>query len=440
MSRRPHASETETSPLLNGDAEPAPPTQQDSPPPPPPPPPSQTFKIFATMSSFLTLGLFNSSLGALLPLLTKHYHLTDLSVSCIFLASPIGYMLAAQASAAMHLRYGQRGIAVAGPVCQILATVAAAMHPSFGWLLVAFVVQGVGMGLLDGSWCAWAGGMERGNTVSGLLHGSYSVGGAGAPWLVTVLLEEKGWGWWRWYWGLAAACTVSLILLTAAFRNEDATSYRRNNTSALLATTTITTNPATTKPLFAHPATWFCAAYFLTYVGTETTISGWLVSFMYRYRHLSLSQSGLTSSGYWIGMATGRLLLGYATDKIGVRRATTFYFFVAITIEAAFAVVTSSTASVALMVMLGFVMGPLFPSGVVVLTRLLPGEVHVKAVSFVASLGQVGGAVLPFAIGAVVEGVGIGVFRWAILAQTVVAVGVWVAFARLRPWGVRDGV
>jgi fucose permease len=68
-----------------------------------------------------------------------------------------------------------------------------------------------------------------------------------------------------------------------------------------------------------------------------------------------------------------------------------------------------------------------------VLTRLLPAELHVAAVSFVASLGQVGAALSPFAIGAVIDGMGIGVFRFAIVIETVLALLVWVAFARLRP-------
>ena len=64
---------------------------------------------------------------------------------------------------------------------------------------------------------------------------------------------------------------------------------------------------------------------------------------------------------------------------------------------------------------------------------MLPAELHVAAVSFVASLGQVGAALSPFAIGAVIDGMGIGVFRFAIVIETVLALLVWVAFARLRP-------
>lgn len=187
------------------------------------------------------------------------------------------------------------------------------------------------------------------------------------------------------------------------------------------------------KEMLRHPATWCCAAFFLADVGVETAISGWIVSFMLRSRSATPYLAGLSSSGFWAGMAVGRLVLGPLTDRMGVRRATVLYFILAVLTEILFVVLPHAIVSVVLMVILGFLMGPLFPSGVIVLTQLLPKELHVAAVSFVASLGQVGGALLPFGIGAVVEGLGIGVFKYAILVQSVLAMLLWVVFARLRP-------
>jgi fucose permease len=214
--------------------------------------------------------------------------------------------------------------------------------------------------------------------------------------------------------------------LTFAFWNETAAVYRQSKQSDFL------NSKSDTKAIFRHRATWLCAAYFLTYVGTETAISGWVVSFMLRNRKATPYLASLASSGFWMGMALGRLVLGFGTDRIGVRRATVLYFLCACTFEVLFAVLTSPIVSIVLMALLGFIMGPLFPSGVVVLTRLLPAELHIAAVSFVASLGQVGGAFLPFAIGAVVQSLGIGVFRYAILVQTMLSLAVWIAFARVR--------
>jgi fucose permease len=224
----------------------------------------------------------------------------------------------------------------------------------------------------------------------------------------------------------AALSVCELLCLVFAFWKETASIYRQTKR------TDAQDNKIDTKAMFRYSATWICAAYFLAYVGTETAISGWVVSFMMRTRDATLNVAGSCSTGFWMGMAIGRLVLGFVTDRIGVRRATALYFVCAIGLEALFAIWDSSVASVVLMTLLGFVMGPLFPSGVVVLTRLLPVELHIAAVSFVSSLGQIGGAFFPFAIGAVVESLGIGVFRFAILAQTVSALVLWLVFARVR--------
>lgn len=165
------------------------------------PPKSQTrlaLRVAAAMCSFAVLGLFQSSIGALLPLISKHYNLSDLHVSLIFIVGPVGYILAAQTSSFIHHHFGQFGVAFLGPVLQILAAGLLSLHPQFGLVLVAYAVLGLGTGLLDGSWCAWAGSMERASTVSGLLHGSFSAGAATAP-IVVTLVTTNGHTWFEWY-------------------------------------------------------------------------------------------------------------------------------------------------------------------------------------------------------------------------------------------------
>ena len=159
------------------------------------------FKIAAAMYSFAILGLFNSSIGALLPLISSHYGLSDLHVSLIFVVGPLGYIVAAQASSLIHHHFGQFGIALIGPALQIISAGLLSLHPNLGLTLLGFAVQGLGTGMLDGSWCAWAGNMERASTTSGLLHGSYSAGAALAPILVT-LMTTRGHAWFEWYYVL----------------------------------------------------------------------------------------------------------------------------------------------------------------------------------------------------------------------------------------------
>ena len=185
--------------------------------------------------------------------------------------------------------------------------------------------------------------------------------------------------------------------------------------------------------MFKYLATWLSALYFLAYVGTEAAISGWVVPFMIRHRDATPYLAGMASSGFWGGMAVGRFTLGIVTDKLGVGRANTIYFLITIAFQVAFSFCRVRIVSIVFMTLIGFFMGPMFPSGVVILTRLLPPELHVAAVSFGASAGQLGAALLPFGIGAFIQGLGIGVFPFSVVILSTLALFSWIPVSRQRP-------
>lgn len=245
---------------------------------------------------------------------------------------------------------------------------------------------------------------------------------------------------------------LELIILPTAFRNETAARYHAQDSlntnsadwklpphlptdsTSALSTPPPPTSPST-KDLLSHQIIPLSSVYFLAYVGTETAISGWIVSFMSRSRHASPYLSSLSSSGFWAGQAAGRLCLGVVSDNLGVRKANVLYLAIAIAVQLVLAVFVflPPPFSVGLVAIVGFAMGPLYPGGIVLLTQLLPRRLHVAAVSFVGSVGQVGAAMLPFAIGALVQGAGIGVFMFVVAALLALTAGLWLVFA-----GVRD--
>lgn len=216
-----------------------------------------------------------------------------------------------------------------------------------------------------------------------------------------------------------------MVVLPLAFRLETGAKYRHEKHAELEYS-----DKVDLRAIFRHRATWFCAAYFLAYVGTESAISGWVVSFMTRSREASPYLASISSSGFWAGMAIGRLALGFLTDRVGLKLATTIYLLCAVLLEVLFALIKTPVVSIVCMALLGFFMGPLFPSGIVLLARLLPKDLHVAAVSFVSSVGQLGGAFLPFVVGAMIQTLGIRVFQYVLVVQTVVTFLIWLGFSR----------
>ncbi|XXG94520.1 hypothetical protein Hte_000777 [Hypoxylon texense] len=390
-------------------------------------------RIAAAMFSFIVLGMMVSTLGVMVPRFETYYSLSDFQVSFVFLVWPVGYVIAAYLNGVIHVRFGQRGIAVAGPLFHIILATAASLHPPFPVLLIALAVGSLGTGILDGSFCAWAGGMDNANVVQGFLHGSYSAGAALGPFLAGTMLSVGHTPWYAWYYVLLGASALEAVVLLFAFRFEDANRYHQDHKRDRLLDVPDGTARNSSSNIFRHRVTWICAVYFLACVGTENAVSGWIVVFMTRVNHASDYLASISSSGFWIGQAAGRLTLGVVTQKFGVRPATIAYLITALVFEALFTAIHIPEVSTVMITLLGFCLGPLFPSGVLMVTRLLPRELHVGAISFAVLIGQVGGALLPFALGALADTLGIQVFQAVVFAQLVVTLLIWLAFPRLPP-------
>ncbi|KAK6826182.1 hypothetical protein PG987_013676 [Apiospora arundinis] len=342
---------------------------------------SNALKLAAAMYCFAVLGMFVSTTGVILSSVKADYgDLSDAKVSLLFLAAPVGYLVAAQLNRHIHLRYGRRGIAVFGPLMHIAQAAIVALHPPFPVVFLAWVVGSLGHGTVDGSVCAWAGDLESASAASGQ--------------------------WYEWFYILGAVSILELIIMTFAFRADDAKSYGKHINdfvTPLLSSGTSARTPSRYKNIV-----WICASFLPVYVGTESLITGWIVAYMERIRHMSLYAASLCSTAFGLGMAIGRLVLGLVTEKFSVRRAVPVYIICAIAFNVLFAfspmaAPSSETPAVVLISLVGFCLGPLFPSAIVLLVQLLPRHLHVRAVSVVALVGQVGAALLPFGLGVMAE-------------------------------------
>lgn len=91
----------------------------------------------------------------------EYYDLSYTVVSLIFLTPFAGYSVAAFLNARIHMKFGQRGIAILAPICHIITFVVLAVHPPWPVLVVCNAISGFGNGLLDACFCAWIGVMDK---------------------------------------------------------------------------------------------------------------------------------------------------------------------------------------------------------------------------------------------------------------------------------------
>jgi fucose permease len=384
------------------------------------------YGVAATYYAFFVFGLNDASCGALIPYLERYYNLTYTVVSLIFLSPFLGYTVAALCNSPIHMRFGQRGIAVLAPSCRMLCYLVISFHPPYPVLVVMFIFAGFGGGLEDSAWCAWTGNMVSANKVQGLMQACYSLGATLSPLIATSMFTKYGLPWYSWLYVLTAAAGLDLIVCSWAFWHKDGARYRADNPR------TTSEGSGRTKEAMKHKVTWLCAGYFFCYVGAEVALGGWIVTFMNKIRDASAYDSGIAATGFWAGMTVGRAGLGFVTEKFGERICVMIYLGLSIGLELTFWLVPQFVVGAVAVALLGMFLGPLFPAGIVICAKLLPTHLHVSAIGFATAIGGTGAAILPFAVGAAAEARGVKIFNVFIISLIGATTVIWLLLPRIK--------
>ncbi|GAB1210780.1 hypothetical protein APSETT445_009578 [Aspergillus pseudonomiae] len=285
-----------------------------------------------------------------------------------------------------------------------------------------------GNGLADSAWNAWIGNMANANELLGLLHGLYGVGAVLSPLVATSLITEAKVPWYYFYYIMIGCAAIELAFCLFVFWDSTA--------AALREATTQEDGPGggLREALFTKRSawvTWICAFFLLGYVGIEVALGGWIVTFMMRVRHGADFASGMVATGFWLGIACGRVVLGFITPRIGEKMAIIVYSLFAIACGLILWLVPNFYASAVAVSFQGFFLGPFFPAAVIVATKLLPRSLHVSAIGFAAAFGGGGAAVLPFVVGAIAQARGVQVLQPFIIGLSAGILLLWLGLPRL---------
>jgi fucose permease len=274
-----------------------------------------------------------------------------------------------------------------------------ALASSWPAFLAGVFVIGLGFGGLDlglNQLVAHSEGRRRSALLNGL-NGAYGFGAVAGPILISRLGEEH----------LAVLYSGAAVLAVALIPAAAGISGRL---------------PFTPRKGAGRPGLLvgiFLVTY-VFYVGTETSVGGWMTSHLESVGWRSLDAASLTS-GFWLATALGRLLATLIPDRVP---------------PAAVVITGSAIASIALLVALngraapfaylvtGLAIAPIFPTGIAWLAKLRPGDSRSTSWLFPASM--VGGVLIPGGIGIAIAWLGIA---WAPAVLSAAAIGILAGFS-----------
>lgn len=321
-------------------------------------------------------------------------------------AVTIGYLISSFGSGGVVARLGL-GRVLAGSSALVAASLTLyVVSPFWSLVLVGGTLAGLGAGAIDAGINAYAASHFSAGRVS-WLHACWGIGASLGPLVMTTALAS-GFGW-RWGYTVLA---LAIGALGAAFHRTRS----RWDVGAVAAG-----HPAAS--LGASLREWPVQgnmALFFWYVGLESSIGQWAFSLLTESRHVGATPAGLWVSCYWASLTLGRMLSGAWADRLGPSRV--LRSGIALTPVGAGLVCASWSPwldGMGLMLM-GLGLAPTFPL-LIAGTPKRVGPAHAgNAVGFQVSVGSIGAALLPGAIGWIAQRASVEAIAVCWLASTLV--------------------
>jgi fucose permease len=375
------------------------------------------FAFFA----FIMVGATDGAVGVLLPGIQAYYHIDKAVVGLLFLASTAGYLLGSFNNGLLIERFGHGRFLILGVVVYLLGAGLVSLGPPFIVLLASFLILGLGVALVDPGLNSYVTSLPRSVSLLNYLHAFYGVGAWLGPLLAANILA-LGWGWNSVYLAWFIMSCIAVPGFWLLFRNE-------RNEALPLPDTSATKGNIVFRALRLR-VVWVAALFLLFYVGAEVSLGNWGYSFLTEERGNPALLSGWIVSGYWFSLTIGRLALARVAERVGNRRliqgclvgvvtGLTIAWFVPLQ------VVTASG-----LWLTGFSLGPIFPTMIALMPRLVAARFVPSAIGFLASLSAVGGSLCPWIAGNLAQYVGL----WTLLPFVILLTGgmliLWLSLMR----------
>jgi fucose permease len=396
--------------------------------------------VLLSYTAFVFVGI-NAAVGGVLVLAQMNDYRVDRAVIGItFITGSAGFVLGSLHSGPLIQRLGLRAALLTGGGVFILAGLYLATRPPLVALLAVQLVTGYAAGILESALSAYMAALPDATTQMNRLHAFFGVGALVGPVLGAWIVGLTAWT--VVYLVLAVACAPLVVGFALA--------YPRQLDAAGTATPVAVAPRELDAPAVRSGGLLGTAlrdrgvlagsAMLAVYVGVELGVGNWAFSYLVQGRGLAQSLAGYAVSGYWLGLTVGRFVISPVAARLRATTSGLMYtclagIVAAITLLclAPLGLAPSGIAACGALLLLGFFLGPVFPTTMSVAPRLTQPRLAATAIGVMNAGSAVGGAALPWLAGAIMQGAGIKMLFPFMLAMASLQFAAWLPIAaRIR--------
>ncbi len=344
--------------------------------------PASRWQVFFALAAFVVIGTHAGAFGVLLPSIRAAYQVNVSTLSWAFVASTLGYITASLGTM-WQTRIGARRFLLLALGIFLFSSGLISLGVPFVVYLALTGLLGLGIGMIDAGLNAYLASLPHSTILLNYLHAFWGMGALIGPLLASLLFQ------WRWNWQATyEVWFVVTLLLSVGFwfffrpAPEVAPAEPDQHQNLLLQT-------------LRQRVLWLVTLFLVLYVGVEIGLGTWGYSFLTIARQGPVLESAWAISGYWLGLTVSRLTLANASARLGMR-ALMHICLVGVVVGLLLVwLLPGFWGAAPGLCLIGFFLGPIFPTSIALLSQAVPARLVASAVGFLFALSNVGGALFP---------------------------------------------
>ncbi|HZU87381.1 MAG TPA: MFS transporter [Anaerolineaceae bacterium] len=358
--------------------------------------------------NFFTLGVIVAAIGPALDELTLQTGSSLTAIGGIFMAISLGALVAQLVGGQLVDRAGPRRLLPAAMLLMSVGAFGITQARALWVCLLCAGVSGLGQGMVHIASHVMISGLFADKRAAALnfMNVFFGVGAFAGPALAGLTLREFHTA----LPSILAGAGFVLLFIPLALAWLPREAGKHIPTEEMRGEMLTQGNPYTSLRL------WLFGTILLLYVGIEIGMGGWSSTYLQRTVQVPPETGAAVTSGFWLALTVGRVVATFLGTRISARVLLGSSLLTTIAgcllLGLGYGGLEGSVAGILL---LGFGYGPIFPTTIALVTTTFQHAAG-RATGVVVAMGSTGGMLLPWLLGALIEGVGAGVTPWLALA------------------------
>ena len=354
------------------------------------PAPSAASRLqFSAWAGMFVFGIVMAILGAILPSLFDRIGFGAAAAGTLFLTMNFAMLVTTVFFGPLVDRFGFKSLLAVSALLVALAFLLLSRASSYGLILGAAVVLGLGGGALNGGTNALTSdlheGEERGSALN-VLGIFFGFGALSIPFLIGALRERLG---------VPAILLIATAISLVPFIIYTVLPFPRAKQAQGF--------PLKEAASIARsPLLWLAAFILFFHSGNEFTVGGWISTYLQKTHGLGADAAALVLAGYWAAIMSGRLVASRLIRR--VRNETLILASAALALAAAvlMALAPSGAAAAAGALLIGLGFAAIYPTTLAVVGGRF-AALSGTAFSVAIAVGLAGGMLSPWLAGRIAE-------------------------------------